>query len=292
MVGIGGAFPFPGDLRLGDVAINKPNANASNGGIVQYDFGKHVKGGEYLQTGSLNAPPRLFLTALTTMQAKHQMLRISEHLFPIFRRSSLPEHFEYQGEENDQLFEAEYEHGGGGETCANCDLRKLVKRPFRIRRGIVIHYGTVASGNSVIKSGVMRDRLARDHEVKCFEMEAAGINAFPCLIIRGICDYSGTHKNNGNSIQRVMDFFFGELVLCFPAALRHSRKTLMLPLLYFLRHSPLNKLVNARIPGQAYRARSKMLVGYSRRNSTEQGGPRRWLCPVLGTSLHIDGKNA
>lgn len=42
MVGIGGGVPFPHDIRLGDVVISKPNANASNGGIVQYDFGKHV----------------------------------------------------------------------------------------------------------------------------------------------------------------------------------------------------------------------------------------------------------
>jgi nucleoside phosphorylase len=32
--------------------------------------------------------------------------------------------------------------------------------------------------------------------VLCFEMEAAGLmNDFPCLVIRGICDYSDSHKN-------------------------------------------------------------------------------------------------
>jgi hypothetical protein len=30
----------------------------------------------------------------------------------------------------------------------------------------------------------------------CFEVEAAGLmDNFPCLVIRGICDYSDTHKN-------------------------------------------------------------------------------------------------
>ena len=30
----------------------------------------------------------------------------------------------------------------------------------------------------------------------CFETEAAGLmNHFPCLAIRGICDYSDSHKN-------------------------------------------------------------------------------------------------
>jgi hypothetical protein len=30
----------------------------------------------------------------------------------------------------------------------------------------------------------------------CFEMEAAGLmDSFPCLVVRGICDYSDSHKN-------------------------------------------------------------------------------------------------
>ncbi|KAF1347490.1 hypothetical protein BDV97DRAFT_269757, partial [Delphinella strobiligena] len=38
---------------------------------------------------------------------------------------------------------------------------------------------------------------AADKGTLCFEMEAAGlINHFPCLIIRGICDYTDSHKNN------------------------------------------------------------------------------------------------
>ncbi|UKZ49434.1 hypothetical protein TrVGV298_003681 [Trichoderma virens] len=42
----------------------------------------------------------------------------------------------------------------------------------------------------------MRDRLAAEKDVLCFEMEAAGLmNHFPCLVIRGICDYSDSHKN-------------------------------------------------------------------------------------------------
>lgn len=34
-------------------------------------------------------------------------------------------------------------------------------------------------------------------ECICFEMEAAGLmNHFPCLVIRGICDYADSHKND------------------------------------------------------------------------------------------------
>lgn len=48
-----------------------------------------------------------------------------------------------------------------------------------------------------MKDASIRDKLAAEKGVLCFEMEAAGLtNHFPCLIIRGICDYSDSHKNN------------------------------------------------------------------------------------------------
>ena len=47
-----------------------------------------------------------------------------------------------------------------------------------------------------MKDASVRDRLAAEKDVLCFEMEAAGLmNHFPCLVIRGICDYSDSHKN-------------------------------------------------------------------------------------------------
>lgn len=54
----------------------------------------------------------------------------------------------------------------------------------------------MASGNQVMKHGKTRDQLAQELNVLCFEMEAAGLmDGFPCLVIRGICDYSDSHKN-------------------------------------------------------------------------------------------------
>ncbi|KZL81123.1 hypothetical protein CI238_13555, partial [Colletotrichum incanum] len=59
-----------------------------------------------------------------------------------------------------------------------------------------IHYGLIASGNQLMKDARIRDKLAAERGVLCFEMEAAGLmNHFPCLVIRGICDYSDSHKN-------------------------------------------------------------------------------------------------
>jgi hypothetical protein len=48
-----------------------------------------------------------------------------------------------------------------------------------------------------MKSEVTRDKVsAQFNNALCFEMEAAGLmDVFPCLVIRGICDYSDSHKN-------------------------------------------------------------------------------------------------
>ncbi|PKS05671.1 hypothetical protein jhhlp_008190 [Lomentospora prolificans] len=60
----------------------------------------------------------------------------------------------------------------------------------------VIHYSLVASANQLMKDAAIRDRLAVEKDVLCFEMEVAGLmNHFPYLVIRSICDYSDSHKN-------------------------------------------------------------------------------------------------
>ncbi len=47
-----------------------------------------------------------------------------------------------------------------------------------------------------MKHAITRDKIANKEGVICFEMEAAGlINNFPCLVIRGICDYADFYKN-------------------------------------------------------------------------------------------------
>lgn len=47
-----------------------------------------------------------------------------------------------------------------------------------------------------MKDPFFRDRLAADTNILCFGVEAAGLlNQFPCLVIRGICDYSDSHRS-------------------------------------------------------------------------------------------------
>jgi nucleoside phosphorylase len=193
MVGIGGGVPCNGaDIRLGDVVVSKPTGSYS--GVVQYDRGK-VVGGGFKMTGTLNQPPQVLLTSIARLQAdqmsgkSHSIARILSEIHdtkPIF---TCPQ-------EQDQLFHSTYNHIESEDTCMKCDKQQLVLREQRTSEEPEIHYGLIASGNKVMKDGRTRDDLAKEHGILCFEMEAAGLmNQLPCLVIRGICDYSDSHKN-------------------------------------------------------------------------------------------------
>lgn len=197
MVGIaGGVWSEKDDVRLGDVVVSQPNGR--HGGVVQWDFGKaEVEG--FRRTGTLNKPPRELLQAIQSLKTKH--LRhgneLKKHLEDMLSRNPAMEEggYVYQGRDSDVLLNASYRHVTGN-TCANCVLSHAVQRADRKDDRPRIHYGNIASGNEVIKDGETRDRIAQQEEVLCFEMEAAGLmDTFPCVVIRGICDYADSHKN-------------------------------------------------------------------------------------------------
>ncbi|CAI6313214.1 unnamed protein product [Periconia digitata] len=193
MVGIGGGVPSPkADIRLGDVVVSEPYRTF--GGVVQYDKGKTTTGG-FERTGSLNSPPQILLSAIQTVKANHDICesRLLEYVsklerLPIFRR---------QRAGPDVLFKATYDHGDA-DSCENCDPNEQEDRAKRLDGELIeVHYGTIASGNRVIKRAIKRDKASHSlGGVLCFEMEAAGLmDTFPCLVIRGICDYADSHKN-------------------------------------------------------------------------------------------------
>ncbi|KAL6798116.1 nucleoside phosphorylase domain-containing protein [Trichoderma sp. SZMC 28012] len=60
-----------------------------------------------------------------------------------------------------------------------------------------IHTGSIASGDTVMKSGMDRDVIAKKEGIIAFEMEAAGISSqIPCLVIKGVSDYADSHKHS------------------------------------------------------------------------------------------------
>ena len=194
MVGIGGGVPTKIDIRLGDIAVSKPEGH--HGGVVQYDFGKTVDNGPPARMGTLNKPSPLLLGAVANLSARHRVEdpELHKHIATMFK--SHPGLADYPGEQSDQLFDATYQHNSQSPICDQCDLRRIKPRPPRTVKTPVIHYGNIASGNQVMRDAETRDRLAAQENVICFEMEAAGfMDSFPCLVVRGICDYADSHKN-------------------------------------------------------------------------------------------------
>ncbi|KAJ9420094.1 hypothetical protein QL093DRAFT_2061867 [Fusarium oxysporum] len=202
MVGIGGGVPCTKDIRLGDIVVGSVGRNS--GGVIQYDYGRAIQGEEFTVTGHLNQPPMAFLTAMSALHARYEMeghsidSNIDEALQKYKR---LGKKYKRPEASTDRLYKADFVHEGGeGVVCSNsCGDDKLVHRDERDENenNPSIHCGLIASGNQLMKDALLRDKLASKHGILCFEMEAAGLmNHFQCVVIRGICDYSDSHKND------------------------------------------------------------------------------------------------
>ncbi|KAF4436036.1 nacht and ankyrin domain [Fusarium acutatum] len=167
MVGIGGGVPHQKDICLDDIVVGSISPNS--GSVIQYDYGRAIQGEEFTATGHLNQPPMAFLTAMSALHAT--------------------------------LYEGNFVHQGSKAVrCSEiCGADKLVHRDKRDEdeNNPAIHYGLIASGNQLMEDASLRDKLAAKHGILCFKIEAAGLmNHFPCVVIRGICDYSDSQKND------------------------------------------------------------------------------------------------
>ena len=198
MVGVDGRAPSPkNDIRLGDVVVSILNPYCP--AVVQYDYDKTLADGQFYRTVSLKNRPFSFLTAVTNLKTNYvleasQLPTICAKVFekyPLIKRD-----YVYPGHDQDVLFKAGCDHVEEGQVCSTCGLPKSIERSPRSDNAPRIHYGPIASGNQVVKHRRTRDALAQELEILCFEMKAAGLmDNFPCLVIRGICDYSDAQKN-------------------------------------------------------------------------------------------------
>jgi nucleoside phosphorylase len=204
MVGIGGGAPSQThDIRLGDIVVS--TSRDGNGGVFQYDFGKTVQGLSFCLTGFLNQPPTILRTAVSGLKALYERKghQIEEAIRNILEKNiKMRQKYRRPDRDSDRLYRSQVFHPlHDEESCTgSCgsDPSKLIIRPERTEDddNPTIHYGLIASANQVMKDASIRDRLAAEKGVLCFEMEAAGLmNHFPCLVIRGICDYADSHNN-------------------------------------------------------------------------------------------------
>jgi nucleoside phosphorylase len=226
VVGICGGVPFDEnreEIFLGDVVISS--------GIVQYDFGRRYPD-RFVRKDTLddnlgrpNPEIRGFLRKLQRRKGRADLRdKMIKYLGDL--QTELGEAATYPGIAEEKLFRPSYRHRhqipSTCPTCAasvgrrdpvceaavqsscdqlGCDETELIprRRPDNQDYALhqpAIHFGLVASGDTVMKSGQDRDEIAAKEHVIAFEMEGAGVwDNLPCVVIKGVCDYADSHKN-------------------------------------------------------------------------------------------------
>ena len=199
-VGIGGGVPrrpppenAEEDIHLGDVVVGWAEQTGVPA-VVQYDLIRREEDEKVHLLGTLDKPHRRLLNALGILLANHisQETKFEQHLERIRGLKG----FSYPGLERDKLYKPTYRHDDGPD-CSLCDPSHLVERKPRENKDLIFHQGTILSGDMVMKNAQLRDEISQAfYNAHCFEMEAAGVmDDTHCLIIRGIADYSDSHKN-------------------------------------------------------------------------------------------------
>ncbi|KAL8758831.1 MAG: hypothetical protein Q9199_001181 [Rusavskia elegans] len=200
LVGIGGGIPdysLGEQIVLGDVVVSRQ--------VEHLDCGRRTPNGfEY--TNQTYYPNSALLKAANTLCSTHNLFpteiprilqKIRQKLHGARRQDS-----EDLGPEADRLFDPEYNHEDSYKLCDDCcDLKRCRlrmergRKAHRERDSPHIHFGTIGSGNSLVVGSKEREKLYREFEAICFEREAAALLQYNCLVIRGICAYSDSHKN-------------------------------------------------------------------------------------------------
>ncbi|KAI0534365.1 hypothetical protein GGR58DRAFT_520462 [Xylaria digitata] len=220
-VGIGGGIPPR--VRVGDVVISMPSS--TNTGVVQWELEPEISGVFKLSwTTGLGKTSESLNMARSAMERDAGLYgyKIEKYVEQLKERwPRLASKFQRPTAANEVLFKAEYDHveeqisqsglqsnlisrrcqdspgGMNWGSCQYCDRNQTVE--LRPRENISLHYGLIASGDRVVKDALFRDILNKEFggKVLCVEMEAIGVpQNLPSLVIRGICDYADSHKND------------------------------------------------------------------------------------------------
>ena len=207
LVGIGSRIPSKThDVRLGDVVVGRYGRTSRK--VVQADDGQ-MKTVFFVEKDDIKDPPAVLSSAL-----KHILLElylentgIPKFVDDIFAKhpqtmGPKPGHIHQQGAENYTSFSE-----AGAQTnsprCRNSINCYPLPRNEEDANNPAIHHSVIASSITTVEAVETRDSLVVkahedvEKECICFETEAAGLTGpFPCLLIRGICNYAKSNKDD------------------------------------------------------------------------------------------------
>jgi nucleoside phosphorylase/tetratricopeptide (TPR) repeat protein len=187
MVGIAGGVPRPDKasdhVRLGDVVVSNQR------GVIQYDMVKRSR--KIVEVRASPRPPDARLLEAVRLLGADALAGARPWEKHVDRASHL---------------------AGAARPEASSDVLMTSQAPFeavqhphdskRIAGQPRVFTAPIASGNTLLKDPVWRDRLRDDHGVKAVEMEGSGIadatwsHRAGYLVVRGICDYCDKNKND------------------------------------------------------------------------------------------------
>ncbi|RYP18626.1 hypothetical protein DL765_003833 [Monosporascus sp. GIB2] len=220
LVGVCGAAPRDAigwETFLGDIMISTA--------VIQVDLGRQYSDGfirkDTLEDtlGRANPEIRAFLKKLKGKRTSEKLEgKTRKYVAELCAQDS---EYAYPAGNYDNLYRADYRHkhqnGYSCQICVRCNTpddpvcevaresscaelgcssARLVPRKREGMAHPILHFGRFASGDSVMKSGVHRDKIVSKERVIAFEMEGAG--SWDCLstvIIKSACDYADSHKN-------------------------------------------------------------------------------------------------
>lgn len=184
MVGIAGGIPQlvkrQPDIRLGDVVVG------GRAGIIQYDRVKQNPGEE-----EPDYPPRPVSQAWLDLATRILSSTAEMDAFNArLKEATKPAEYRRPAKATDQLWD-------------DTDPKNPVEIRRERRRSLSFGFqGAIGSGNRVVKSHAHREELRTKYKVIAVEMEGSGVadaahlNARQYFVVRGICDYANTKKND------------------------------------------------------------------------------------------------
>lgn len=194
LVGVAAGLPNlsrnpPLDIHLGDILVGLATGNGA--GLVAYDLGKETgnHGFELLDHGyALANTATVVRSAIGSIKLKEPN---DTNLFLSYYQSIQNKKHPSgtltdPGQDKDMLYQFD------------CDENELLvqreQRPGSNRTRV--WYGSIGSGEKLMKNARERDKLRDKYNLIGLEMEAAGtMDCIPVGVIRGVCDYGDEHKN-------------------------------------------------------------------------------------------------
>ncbi|KAH2000390.1 hypothetical protein KXV97_007827 [Aspergillus fumigatus] len=230
VVGVCGGVPYTQDghdIYLGDVIISTGLLLYDESNVLAFDKLNPLA----FNTGNRvqpNGKPQALMQKLFSARGYQRLLANTVHNLTLALNMLGESEFGNPGMQEDRLFSPSYQHqhrspvqcnvcsssGSRKQFCyqafrSTCeqlgcfeDVTQLLRaraEPSNESSPVpvpTIHFGPIATGDSVIMCAGKRDELAARDGIVGFEMEAAGVwMHFPTVVIKGVCDYADCHKS-------------------------------------------------------------------------------------------------